>query len=141
MHRVDQDSFARDIALELSGVWNKIDFCWQVRCPTCAKHHAKCADRKQARIIKGTRGTWIFSVQYVHMRRGGRLLPCAQGILLELMEVEVFRAIGMKGGKKFLRTRIASTTNQDLRDKDSSNFRTPTNFKYTLLLPISAPLG
>ena len=56
MHRVDQDSFARDIALELSGVWNKIDFCWQVKCPTCAKHHAKCADRKQARIIKGTRG-------------------------------------------------------------------------------------
>ena len=59
MHRVDQDSFARDIALELSGVWNKIDFCWQVRCPTCAKHHAKCADRKQARIIKGTRGGYL----------------------------------------------------------------------------------
>ena len=51
---------------------------------------------------------------------------------MELMEVEVLRAIGMMGGKKFLRTRIASTTNQDLRDKDSSNFRTPTNFNYPL---------
>jgi len=57
------------------------------------------------------------------------------------MAVEVFRAIGMKGGKKFLRTRTVSTTNQDLRDKDSSNFRTTTNFKNTLLLPISAPFG
>ena len=60
MHRGgDQDFFARSIALELSGVWNKTDFYWKVKCPTCAAHHAKCADRKQARIIKGTRGTWI----------------------------------------------------------------------------------
>ena len=49
--------------------------------------------------------------------------------------------VELKRGKKFLRTKIAITKNQDLRDKDSSNFRTPTNFKYTLLLPISAPLG
>ena len=74
MHRVDQDSFARDIALELSGVWNKIDFCWQVRCPTCAKHHAKCADRKQARIIKGTRGTWILQKSSAI---GCHRLPCS----------------------------------------------------------------
>ena len=47
------------------------------------------------------------------------------------MEVELFRAIGMMGGKKVLRKRIASTTNQDLRDKDLSNFRTPTNFSST----------
>ena len=60
---------------------------------------------------------------------------------MALMGVKVFRVIGTKGGKKFLRTRIASTRNQDLRDKDSSNFRTPTNFKYSLLLPISAPFG
>ena len=62
MYRVDQDSFAREIALELSGVWNKIDFCWQVKCPTCAAHHAKCADRKQARIIKGTRGSLFLDI-------------------------------------------------------------------------------
>ena len=59
MYSVDQESFSRNIALELSDVWNKKDFCWQVKCPTCAAYHAKCADRKQARIIKGTRGTWI----------------------------------------------------------------------------------
>ena len=47
------------------------------------------------------------------------------------MEVELFREIGMMGGKKVLRTIIASTTNQDLRDKDSSNFRTLTNFSST----------
>ena len=66
---------------------------------------------------------------------------CAQGILLELMAVEVFRAIGMKGGKKFLRTRTASTTNQDLRDKDSSNFRTPTNLniRFSLVLTQEEP--
>ena len=34
--------------------------------------------------------------------------------------------------KSFLRKRTVSTTNQDLRDKDSSNFRTPNNFKYPL---------
>ena len=81
------------------------------------------------------------TVQYVHTTQGQRLLQCAWEILLELTGVKVFRAIGMKGGKKFLRTRIASTTNQDLRDKDSNNFRTPTNFKYSLLLPISTPIG
>ena len=51
---------------------------------------------------------------------------------MELMGVKVFRVIGMKGGKKFLRTRTASITNQDLMDNDLSNFWTPTNFKYPL---------
>ena len=50
------------------------------------------------------------------------------------MGVEVFKLIGTKGGKKFLRSRTVSTTNQDLRDKDSSNFRAPTNFKYPFYL-------
>ena len=76
----------------------------------------------------------FFSVKYVHKRRGGRLLQCAEGILLELTGVKVFMAIGMKGGKKFLRTGIASTTNQDLRDKDLSNFWALINFKYPFYL-------
>ena len=53
---------------------------------------------------------------------------------MELMGVEVFKLIGTKGGKKFLRTRTASITNQDLRDKDSRNFRIPINFKYPFYL-------
>ena len=82
MHRVDQDSFARDIALELSGVWNKIDFCWQVKCPTCAKHHAKCADRKQARIIKGTRSTWILQCPVcAYEARGKTAAMCLGNII------------------------------------------------------------
>ena len=46
-----------------------------------------------------------------------------------------------EGWQKVLRTRTASTTNQDLKDKDSSKFWTPNNFKHTFLLPVSAPLG
>ena len=40
----------------------------------------------------------------------------------------------MEIGKKFLRRRIASTKNQDLADKDLSNFRTLINFLYPLYL-------
>ena len=37
------------------------------------------------------------------------------------------------------RKNSTSSTNQDLRDKGSRNFRTPTNFKYSLLF--SSKLG
>tara|TARA_B100000579_G_C22475349_1_gene685346 strand:- start:275 stop:454 length:180 start_codon:yes stop_codon:yes gene_type:complete len=41
-----QDSNARNIVLELSGAWNKKDFCWQFKCHTCAAHHLNFAERK-----------------------------------------------------------------------------------------------
>ena len=82
MYRFDKDSFSIDIALEWSGLWNKIDFFWQVRCPICAENHEKCADRKQARIIKGTRATWILQCPLcAYEARGKTAAMCLGNII------------------------------------------------------------